>query len=455
MNKHKNLLTQLCLLLGLLASGCQKFLDVKSDKKLVVPQNLTDIQGLLDDAATMNLVRTPSYGEGSADDYFLAPSSIAALNHVANAYIWQPLEYRYQNDWSVAYLAIYNANLALDLLQEIDRTTANAPIWDNVMGSALFFRAYYELALIGQFGLAYDAQQSGTDLGIVLRRSSDFNIPSKRSKVAECYHAILQDLNEALSLLPEHPQHVFRPSKAAVHALLARTNLYMRNYAAALSETEHALSIKSTLMDYNHDTDIFSLTAAVPFKPFNKEIIFYTEIFSGFGLHTPSRAIIVPELYASYDTNDLRRTAFFMANGTNQRFKGSYASHSSTLFSGLATDELYLTKAECLAQANRSTEAMETLNIFLKKRWKNTVNYPDITATDQADALSKIRTERRKSLLMRGLRWMDLKRWNKEGANVSLSRTMEGNTYTLEPNSPRYALSLPADIIEQTGMPQN
>ncbi len=455
MNRHKNILSKLCLLLGLLASGCQKFLDVKSDNKLVVPQNLSDIQGLLDDAATMNLRTTPSYSETASDDYFLTPAAIAPLAIYANAYIWQPLDYRFQNDWSVGYLAIYNANLALELLEGVNRTASNAQSWDNVKGSALFFRAFYELALTTQFGLAYDAQTSQSDLGIVLRRSSDFNIPSKRYNVAECYAAVLQDLNEAVPLLPEHPQHVFRPSKAAAHALLARTHLYIRHYPAALNETEKALSIKSNLMDYNNDTDLFSLSAAVPFKPFNKEVIFYTEMFSGFGLHISNRATIVPELYSSYHNDDLRRSAFFLATGTNQRFKGSYASHATALFTGLATDELYLTKAECLAQTGQLIQAMETLNHLLKKRWKNTVTYPNLTATDQTDALQKIRNERRKSLLMRGLRWMDLKRWNKEGANLSLTRTLDGNTYTLAPNSPRYALPLPADVIEQSGMPQN
>ncbi|WP_461791634.1 RagB/SusD family nutrient uptake outer membrane protein [Pedobacter sp.] len=455
MNKHKNTISKFCLLLGLMASSCQKFLAVKSDQKLVVPQNITDIQGLLDDAATMNLRTTPSYGETASDDYFLTPAAIAPLAVYSNAYIWQPMDYRFQNDWSAGYLAIYNANLALELLEKVDRTTGNAQGWDNAKGSALFFRAFYELALTTQFGLAYDMQSSQNDLGIVLRRSSDFNVRSKRSTVAECYSAILKDLQEAVLLLPDHPQHVLRPSKAAAHALLARTHLYMRDYPSALSATEKALHIKSALMDYNSDTDIYSLTVAVPFKPFNREIIFYTEMFSGFGLHISNRATIVPELYNSYQSDDLRRTAYFLATGTNQRFKGSYASHATALFTGLATDELHLNKAECLAHAGQVSEAMEVLNTLLKKRWRNTVSYPSLAATDRNDALQKVRDERRKTLIMRGLRWMDLKRWNREGADITLSRTYDGTTYTLAPNSPRYALPIPADVIEQSGISQN
>lgn len=455
MNKPKKILTKLCLVLGLFSSSCQKFLEVKSDKKLVVPQTLNDIQGLLDDTATMNIRTMASYAETASDDYFLTPAAIAPLAIYANAYVWEPMEYRFQNDWSTGYLAIYNANLALELVDGINRTVANAQSWDNAKGSALFFRAFYQLVLIGQFAKAYDSNTSNTDLGIVLRKKSDFNVASKRSSVAECYQAILNDLDQAVPLLPANPQHVFRPSKAAAHALLARTFLYMRNYSASLTETEKALAIKSQLMDYNNDTDILSLTAAVPFRPFNKEIIFYTEMFSGFGLHISNRATIVPELYASYHINDLRRSAFFLATGANQRFKGSYASHATGLFSGLATDELYLTQAECLAQVNRSQEAMEVLNTFLKTRWKNIVNYPMLMANNKTEAIEYIRSERRKSLLMRGLRWMDLKRWNQEGANITLTRSLDGVTYTLPPNSPKYALPLPSDVIEQSGISQN
>lgn len=56
---------------------------------------------------------------------------------------------------------------------------------------------------------------------------------------------------------------------------------------------------------------------------------------------------------------------------------------------------------------------------------------------------------------MRGLRWMDLKRLNKDSANIILTRQVNGQTYTLQPNDLRYALPLPEDIIQITGMQQN
>jgi hypothetical protein len=50
---------------------------------------------------------------------------------------------------------------------------------------------------------------------------------------------------------------------------------------------------------------------------------------------------------------------------------------------------------------------------------------------------------------------MDIKRLNKEGRNIVLRRFLNGNTYTLEPNAAYYALPIPTDIVEITGIPQN
>jgi len=58
--------------------------------------------------------------------------------------------------------------------------------------------------------------------------------------------------------------------------------------------------------------------------------------------------------------------------------------------------------------------------------------------------------------MMRGQRWTDLKRLNKDSRfAVTLSRTVQGTTYTLPPNDPRYALLIPSEVILNSSMPQN
>jgi len=97
---------------------------------------------------------------------------------------------------------------------------------------------------------------------------------------------------------------------------------------------------------------------------------------------------------------------------------------------------------------------MATLNKLLITRWKTGTFIP-FTANNSQEALSTILKERRKELLMRDLRWQDIKRLNKEGANISIKRIIDSKTYELPPNSSKFALPLPAYIIKMTGMPQN
>ncbi|NCU05384.1 MAG: RagB/SusD family nutrient uptake outer membrane protein [Chitinophagaceae bacterium] len=87
-------------------------------------------------------------------------------------------------------------------------------------------------------------------------------------------------------------------------------------------------------------------------------------------------------------------------------------------------------------------------------RWKQGT-YQPYTFVSKQEALQIILTERRKQLLMRCLRWMDIKRLNKEGHNISLRRIINSQEYVLEPNSPKFALPIPDDIITMTGMQQN
>lgn len=438
-------------------SSCKKYLDKKPDSNLAVPTKLEDLQAILDLSQYMNIQQSPSFGEASSDDYFLPDNNFFALpvEH-QGIYTWNRGEYKFQNDWSKAYLPVYNANFCLEQLDKIPVTAANETAWKNVKGSALFFKAYNYLNLLWVYAKAFDETTAANDLGIVLRNNSDFNVPSVRASVADAYNEVLNNAKQAILLLPQHPVHCLRPSKTAACGLLARAYLSMRRYDSASVYANLALQLKSELIDYNADTDINgSITANVPFKRFNKETIFYTETNLNFAIHRTSSARIDTLLYAQYNSNDLRKTAFFRAVSGYYQFKGNYSGSGTQFFSGITTAELLLARAETHARAGRITEAMNDLNTLMIKRWKNSVPFPAFTANTKEEALALILTERRKELCMRSLRWMDIKRLNKENAAIVLTRKIAGQTYTLQPNANYYALPLPTDIIQLTGLQQN
>ncbi|RZL37602.1 MAG: RagB/SusD family nutrient uptake outer membrane protein [Pedobacter sp.] len=203
------------------------------------------------------------------------------------------------------------------------------------------------------------------------------------------------------------------------------------------------------LIDFNTLTP----SAIQPLAQFNTEVLMASRMVN-LPIVAQSRAKVLPELYASYEINDLRKTVYFRDNGNGSyAFKGSYDG-TTLYFSGIATDEVYLTRAECNARLGNGDLALKDLNDLLRKRYK-TGTYIDLTQRDPALLLQVIIQERRKELLFRGLRWADIKRYNRDGAGISLTRTVAGKTYTLEANSARFAIPIPEDIIVLSGIPQN
>lgn len=440
---------------GLLTS-CKKYLEVKTDNSLTVPTTLDDLQGILDFTNVMNIETTPGFGESSADDYFISELDYDYYPIATQKiYTWNRGDYNFINSWSSAYSPIFNANFCLDQLDKISITANSKLQWNNIKGASLFFRSYYFLGLLWDFSKAYDSASYNSDLGIVLRLGSDFNVTSKRSTVKECYDQVIKDAKESANYLPDNPINLLRPSKVAAYGLLARAYLSMRIYDSAFKYANLCLQMNQNLIDYNSDPDINgSIEANVPFKQFNKETIFYTEMNQYDLLNNSWIAKIDTLLYAKYDSNDLRKTAFFTPIGNYYKFKCIYTGDINYYFTGIATDEIYFIKTECEARNGSIQSAMSNLNTLLFKRWK-TGKFIPLVAANQTEALKIILTERRKELINRGLRWIDIKRLNKEGANIILTRKMKQQIYTLQPNANYYALPLPDDIIKSTGMQQN
>ncbi len=443
--------------LVLLSVGCKKYLEKKSSTGITIPTTLYDLQALMDNSNDMNRQRTPTFGEASADEYFLLQSDYdGQTERDQDVYKWVPYDnYRWPNDWSYNYLPVYNADYCLEQLDKINKNNTNQTAWNNVKGSALFYRSYYFLQLAWTFSKAYDEDSSANDLGIPLRLSSDFNEVSVRASVQDTYDRIISDAKESIDYLPNLPIQPFRPSKVAAYGLLARTYLSMRKYDSAFKYANLCLQIKSDLINYNGDADIIGPLndPNAPFKLFNKETIFYTEMCFDVNVINVYYAKIDTVLYNTYANNDIRKIAFFTSYNGYQAFKGNYSQDNYAVFTGLATDEMFLIKAECSARKGDKVTALNDLNILLSKRFDT--SFIPVVAIDAQDALRKILLERRKELTFRGLRFQDIKRLNKEGANIIPERKINGGIYKLPPNDNRYALPLPKTVIDESGMAQN
>jgi len=439
--------------------GCKKsFLNTLPSTALVVPSSLSDYQQLLDNTAVMS--GTPVLGEVSSDNFYLPSGSWQALDsREHNAYIWSPDLYGGQGlveDWDVPYRQVFYANVVLEGLSTIAGTTANQQQWQNEQGSALFLRAYAFYNVAQLFAPVYDSTTAEGDLGIPLRLHSDVTTPSVRASVTATYGQILGDLQLARLLLPPMvpSQNLNRPSQPAALALLARVYLSMRAYDLAGRYADSALQRYKVLIDYNG----LDTLSRFPFSLLNAETLYqssvvtYTQCMAAIAY---PNTIVDSTLYNSYSTKDLRRLLFYQLNYNGQpNMKSGYADVVWP-FTGLATDELYLIRAECAARAGKTAAALADLDTLLQHRYASG-NFTPVTAATPQQALDVILTERRKELPFRGLRWSDLRRLNKEGRNITLQRQLEGVTYTLAPNSKLYTLPIPPDVLHfNPSMSQN
>lgn len=432
-------------------SSCQKFLDAKPDDRLAVPNTITDLQALLDDN-NMNTLY-PYAQELAADNFYLTTADWQSQDPLArDIYSWQKND-QTLDQWASTYQAVLNTNVVLDNINDVEHSASEQEAWNNVKGSALFFRAFYFYGLAQVFTLPYNKTNAAASLGIPLRLNADYTEVSERATTERTYQQIIADLQQAVSLLPLTPAIKSRPSKPAAYGLLARVYLDMQEYAKAGASADSGLQLYNRLIDYN----TIDPAADMPFPRFNDEVIF--EAVSPNPTLAPFLCRIDTMLYAAYTANDLRKEVYFSNSTGFISFKGDYygqgTGSTGSIFTGIVTDEMFLVKAESLARAGNITAAMNALNALLVKRWR-TGSFVPFTAASTTDALQKILTERRKELLFRGARWSDLRRLKDDQQfSVTPARILDGQRYELVPGSPRYALQLPQSVIEKTNMPQN
>lgn len=447
----------------MLGQSCRKqFLDAKPSSTLVVPTTLSQFQALLDNTGVFGLV--PTLGEASADNYWFPNDYWNGLDtREKNAYVWAPDIFAGQGgqlDWNIPYQQVYYANIVLDGLSALQNNPDSISQLRSLKGSAFFLRAFAFYNVAQLFAPPYDSARDNS-YGIPLRLHADVTVPSKRSTVWQTYQQIINDLDSAAFFLPATLPDNYRnrPNWLAGQAMLARVYLSMRDYRRARAAADAALQSYSTLIDYN----TLSLTKGVPVITLNLETLYQASFLSSAiqqninffsvlvgGFYPNTRVDLT--LIQSYEANDLRRLIYFHFKPPDSSYlKGSYAG-TNFPFGGLATDELYLIRAEGAARAGDAASAMQDINTLLRNRWK-TDSFPGYVVSSAQEALDTVLLERRKELAFRGLRWTDLRRLNLEGYNITLTRPQ--NKDTLYPNSNLYALPIPPDVIALSGMAQN
>lgn len=454
----------LALLAGLAACSLDP-LQEKTDIHLSTPATLDDYQQLLDGLAAGQQANAPgllsyrSLGEYLSDTYYLTDGRydnfFQSSPFITSVYKWDKDLFSSLTssqglaEWNDQYKSILTTNVVLEGLAASPAAASSPDAYNLAKGTALFTRGqlFYNLAQF--WAKPYQASTAASDLGIVLRLTSDASVASTRASVQASYDQVLSDLLAAADLLPNTSAQntqisKVRPSKAAAYGLLARTYLTMGDYPNAVKYSTLALQLYSALLDYS----TLGVSKFYQVPNFHPEILYYSIDARGTVGGTFGFWNVDSTLYQSYAANDLRKSLFFNNSPFyGLLYVGDYSGSAGRAFTGIGVDELYLTRAEGYARAGSTTLALTDLNTLLVKRWKAGTFVP-YTATSATDALTQILAERRKELTGRGLRWTDLRRLNPDSRFAkTLARSLHGTTYTLPPNDPRYTLQIPDYVV--------
>lgn len=448
----KPIKTPLTILLLFIALGalvsCEKYLDEMPDKSQAVISTMTDIKGFIKHPI-MNAEY--SYVPVITDDYvrFTPQNWLLLIQENVNTHLWQT-NLDMSRDWEFAYSRIRNCNIVLSYINKINDPAATIAEKKLAEGEARFFRAYNWWELSQLFSPQPTVNNMNDLWGIALKTSPNVEDKTVRSTIKDMYDKIISDLKESIELLPGVRENKKDPSKVASYALLARVYLQVGRYDSSLRYADLCLKQYGELMDYNN----INSSSNTPFKIINPEIIFQT--VARFNSNFAGRQTMDSVFMNLYEENDLRLKVLYKKNGSLYSFKGNYDGSSlSTLFTGIAIDEIYLIRAESFARLGNIEPALSDLNTLLEKRWEAGTYVPYIT-NNPKQLLVKIIEERRKELVFRNLRFSDLRRLNSDNDFAqTVQRNIDGKIYSLLPNDLRYTFLIPQLVIDISGIQQN
>lgn len=345
--------------------------------------------------------------------------------------------------WKYGYKVADNAARIIEAIPALyeNATEEEKAELELYLAEAYSLRGYAQLMLTNIF--CHQIKVNGTDFssepGIVVINTP---IPAfekvSRSTIGQSYEAVLSDLNNAISHFDaaggDRGQLQYF-GKAAVYGLLARTNLYMENWDAAMSNAQNALDAANiSTLTYGND----NYKALYNSETSNTESMFALAITASQNWSANSSGTLwssynyspSPKLQALYGENDCRTSIFAWDSQSTPevpKFKGGKFSHFSSGNPAYATNyivnapEMFLIIAEAnLYSANGTINNAQKALLTVAKRNSDITSVGDLPSTKE-NLMSFIKDERARELFQEGLRLYDLRRWD-EMAKVNATQ---------------------------------
>lgn len=410
---------------GIGLASCKKFVQISPP----ITEPLKEQVFANDNSATSAIVGIYSQMSASLDFSFRIN---AAADLCADDFVYTGLTVAYQEFssnsisidnsgantiWVELYKFIYYANSAIEGIEK--STTMTDSVKNILKGECKFIRSYCYFYLVNLYG----------DVPLVLTTDYRVNSIMPRTPTARVYQQIVDDLTEARNLLPVNYMSAekARPNRWAAVSLLARTQLYVGNWALAES-------LASEVIATGTYTSLVGRSST--FKKESKETIWQlVPVTAGFNTLEGGQFVtltgqppfqISDTLYKSFETNDGRKEWLGSTTVSSKLYyhPKKYINKGTTTplqeyYIVLRAAELYLIRAEARAQQNKITDAIADLNV-IRARASGPGVLPPLSNLTQAQCIAAVAKERRFELMAEwGHRWLDLKRTNQADAVLS------------------------------------
>lgn len=444
--------------------ACNKQLDLSPTDDIIDPErtfrNVADLNGGLLGAYT-ELTYNTIYSVSLVTDECTLPSENGTGGGVAT-YRWQidPSSTTITASFGEYYITIDRANRVLAAANRITAKGDSIVLKQQYQGEALALRAYCHFQLLQSYAEAYEPAA----MGVPFMDTSKIGFPA-RNTFGEVIAAIEKDLQTASTLIPADADDDTRITLPAVAAIRARVALYAKKWDDAITYSTEAINALP-LADKGDFAGIWkdTKTSEVIWKL--KQVAGSSDDLIGSIYFNRRVALYVPsfELINLFDkANDVRYPAYIQfddtrGSGNSEYLVNKYAGNSSGT-RGLAdiklfrTGEMYLIRAEALAEKNRVADGGTDLNDLRAARING---YTSETFTDKDALITAVYTERFKELAFEGQRMFDLRRRslpvtrNPEDAVNALGAVL------LKPGQKGYVFPIPdAETKANKNMKQN
>ncbi len=481
------------IMIGIILTGCKKFLEIEPKGKVLAKKiehynglfNNTFLNGFqnLKITATTNATTGESgysfsiLGEVEApfymsDDMMANPTTFQNYSLIRQKfYKWADDVYFPEDnaaEWGTMYIHNYVYNVIVNGVMDAEDGTESEK--KALQSEARVARAYMHFWTAQLFAKPFDESTAATDLGIPIVTNSTPEVEGyKRASLKEVYDFIINEINSSMPYLNTNTISKGRIGQLAANCILAEVYFNMGKYQEAMVPLNKAFGLlgssKVPISLYNYNTSVTDwYNALVPNMGLSKfpnpydsfETIFVEQtaapVYSAFS----SLAVLTPETYNLFGTDDQRKKAFSNRGllSSSLQLPGYQRAAPLTVNFGPTLPNLYLMKAECEARNGQLADAKTDLETLRKNRMPDAV--AQVQYSTKEELVKLILRERLLEFAATGRRWFDMRRLFDDGTynNVRTMRTVDGKTYTL--TKERLTMRIPPMILNYNpSMPNN